>query len=73
MRRATLAIFLAVAACGSPPPRDITWFEAHPRQAAEVLQRCGAGARSSECENARAAIGRLKASARMERYRKGFE
>lgn len=62
----------AVVAC-SPAPRDVSWFEANPDAAREVIKRCAAGDRETECINARAAINRIKADTRMERYRKGFE
>lgn len=67
-----LVLGLCLAAC-SPAPRDVSWFEAHPEAAERVLEQCAAGRRSTECENARAALGRIKAKARMERYRQGFE
>lgn len=63
---------LCLTAC-SPAPRDVSWFEAHPDAAKEVLRRCADGARDAECQNARTALYRVEANARMERYRDGFE
>lgn len=73
MNRAVIAVCVLLCACGKPPPRDSTWFEAHPDEAAKVVDSCESGERSNECENARTAIARLKSKARMELYRKGFQ
>lgn len=73
MRRGLIALTVILAGCGSPPPRDFTWFEAHPNEASRVANACTTGARSNECGNARTAIARLKSKARVGRYRKGFE
>ena len=69
---AWISLGLALASC-DPPPRDVAYFEAHVEEAQRVLANCAGGTRSPECANARTAIGRLKAKARKERYRKGFE
>lgn len=73
MKRAFIAIFVVLYGCGAPPPRDSVWFESHPADAAKVVEACTTGARSSECENARAATARRKSKARVERYRRGFQ
>lgn len=73
MRAAGVLVALALAGCGPPAPRDATWFQAHPEEAARVAEACRAGSRTNECENARTALSRLKAQARKARYRKGFE
>ncbi|TAJ71720.1 MAG: hypothetical protein EPO51_11355 [Phenylobacterium sp.] len=72
MIRSVVLLGLCLAAC-SPTPRDVSWFETNPEAAKKVVERCAAGARDTECENARAALNRVKANARMERYRQGFE
>lgn len=72
MIRSLISAALLLAAC-SPTPRDVTWFEAHPDDAKKTLAQCADGARSPDCENARTALNRMKASARKERYRQGFE
>ncbi|MEW5687699.1 MAG: EexN family lipoprotein [Pseudomonadota bacterium] len=72
MKYATFLVLIGLAAC-SPEPRDPSWFEANPAEAKKVVEACAAGARSNECENARTGLARVKANARMERYRKGFE
>ena len=73
MRRCFVVIVLIGIAGCNPAPRDISWFEANPQEAEKVIASCAAGARSNECENARTGLSRVKARARMERYRKGFE
>jgi len=73
VRRVLIAGCALLCGCSPPPPRDSAWFESHPAEAAKVADACATGARSNECENARTAIARLKANARMERYRKGFQ
>lgn len=72
MIRTAVLLALCLAAC-NPTPRDASWFESNPDAAKQVVARCTAGARESECENARTALNRIKANARMERYRQGFE
>lgn len=72
MIRALISISLCLAAC-SPTPRDVSWFETNPDAAKRVVERCAAGAPDTECENAHTALNRIKANARMERYRQGFE
>ncbi|WP_296595589.1 EexN family lipoprotein [Phenylobacterium sp.] len=72
MIRGLISVALLLAAC-DPAPRDVTWFEAHPDDAKKTLAQCAEGARNAECENARSALNRLKANARKERYRQGFE
>lgn len=62
-----------VAAC-QPEPRSATYFEAHPEETARVLAACKAGSqRGPECEAARAGEAAIKANARQELFRKGFE
>lgn len=70
---AAVAITLGLASCSPPPPRDVAYFADHPDAATKVIATCTAGGRSTECANAQAAQARIKAKARMERYRKGFE
>lgn len=72
IRTLTVAALL-LAGCSPSPPRDVTWFEAHADEAKLVVEKCAAGERSNECENARTGLTRAKATARMERYRKAFE
>lgn len=72
LRAVLFVLGCAVAGCDAPP-RDVAYFAAHADEARHVLSNCAAGDRSRECENARAALGQLKAQARKERYRKGFE
>lgn len=72
MIRCLISISVCLAAC-SPAPRDVSWFEANPEAARKILARCATGTSETECENARTALNRVKASARKERYRKGFE
>lgn len=72
MKYAAAVLMLVLGAC-SREPRDVSWFEANPAEAEKVVAACATGARSNECENARTGLSRVKANARMERYRKGFE
>lgn len=72
MRSVAISLGLAFSGCDAPP-RDVSYFEAHSEEAQLVLRTCAAGERSRECETARAAVGRLKAAARKERYREGVE
>lgn len=72
MRIGIVVAFAALASC-SPAPRDDSWFEAHPEVAEELVAACAAGARSNECDSARSGLSRAQATARMERYRKGFD
>lgn len=63
---------LTVAAC-APSPRAENYFEAHPDEAAKVVQACAQGVhRGDECQNASAALARLKGEERMKFYRRGF-
>lgn len=73
MIRTTTLLALLIASCSPPPPRDAAWFEAHADEAKLVVDKCAAGERSNECENARTGLSRIKGAARMERYRQAFE
>lgn len=70
---AVMAVALGLASCGPPPPRDAAYFVNHPDEMGKVVATCTAGGRSNECANAQTADARIRAEARMERYRKGIE
>jgi hypothetical protein len=73
MRRLLLAVALVASGCQAQP-RSASYFEAHPEETATVLADCARGAhRGQECGNARAADGAIKAKARQELFRKGFQ
>lgn len=62
-----------LSAC-QPQARAVAWFEANPVETAATLQACQRGAhRGVECDNARAADAALKAKARQDLFRRGFE
>lgn len=66
------AVAALLAGC-TPPPRDVTYFEAHPEDTAKVVADCKTGAhRGEECVNARAADASIRRKARMDMYRKAF-
>lgn len=45
------AVLLALAGCGQP--RSVSFFQAHPDEMAQAVQRCNAGGtRGQECANA---------------------
>jgi hypothetical protein len=74
IRIASLGIPMAMAltACG-PAPKSPSYFSAHPTEAARVVSRCRTGAhRGDECENAKAALGTLRADDRLKLYRETF-
>ena len=73
MRRvAIVALLLALAAC-NPPPRAVSYFKAHPDEAATVIADCGTGAhRGAECDNAQAAVAQTQSDARLQLYKKSF-
>ena len=59
-RLVALGAALAVASC-SPPARSTSYFEAHPKDAAEVAANCKTGdARGAECEAAATAITKMQ-------------
>lgn len=73
MRFAVLALFTLVAAC-EPQPRSAAYFEGHPTEAARVISACTRGAqRGRECDAAREGEAAIKAKARLELFRKGFQ
>lgn len=73
MRRLVLTAAVAALLAGCTPPRDVTYFEAHPEETAKVVADCKTGAhRGEECVNARAADASIRRKARMEMYRKAF-
>jgi hypothetical protein len=73
MRRAAiLVVLLALAAC-NPPPRAVSYFKAHPDDAATVIADCSAGAhRGAECGNAQAAVAQIQSDQRLSLYKKSF-
>lgn len=72
--RLLIAAFAAALAGCQPAPRAVSWFEAHPKETAAVVAACARGAhRGAECDNARTADGTLKAKARQDLFRRGFE
>jgi hypothetical protein len=73
MRRAALlATLLALAACNSPP-RAVSYFRAHPDEAATVIANCSAGAhRGTECDHAQAAVAQIQSDQRLSLYKKSF-
>lgn len=65
---------VAVLTACSPEPRAASYFQAHPDEAAEVVEACQAGShRGSECEHAEAALAAIRRDARMRAYKKAFE
>lgn len=74
MKRLIVATLIALAGCQAPPPRSISYFQAHPEDTAAALSACANGDhRGGECGNAREADAALKAAARLKLLRKGFE
>lgn len=73
LERLGLALgLLALAAC-SDQPRSVSYFEAHPSEAAAVVKACVSGdRRGPECDTAEAGHARAAANARMAAYRKAF-
>lgn len=64
---------VVLAAC-SPEPRAASYFQAHPDEAAEVVEACQVGSdRGPECEHAKAALAAIRRDARMRAYKKAFE
>jgi hypothetical protein len=64
---------LALASCHAEP-RSASYFEAHPREAQEVVDACRTGAhRGSECETAQAGLAAVQADKRMQLFKKSFE
>ena len=73
MRAGVVWLVMALTAC-SAEPRAVTYFEAHPEEAARVMSACETGShRGVECQNAEAAMVAARREARMKRYKKAFE
>jgi hypothetical protein len=73
MSRLVLVVLLGGAAC-QPPSRSASYFEAHPTEAAKVVQACGQGGhRSHECEAAQVGHAAAQATARQNLFRRGFQ
>lgn len=72
MARRVVALAAALAAC-SPQPRAVSYFKAHPDDAAKVEADCATGAhRGAECDNAREAQAQIRSDDRMAAYKKAF-
>lgn len=62
-----------LVACSPEQPRAVSYFKAHPDEAAKVVVDCQAGThRGAECDNAREAEAQLRSDARMANYKKSF-
>ena len=71
--RLVLPLVLALLAACSPPPRSVSYFQAHQAEAEQVVADCRAGvARGQECVNAHAGVAASRRDERMDAYRKGF-
>jgi len=66
---------LAFVLCGcQPEPRAASYFEAHPAEAARIVEACRTGAHGGrECEAAQAGLAALQANRRLELFKKSFE
>lgn len=63
---------LVLAGCQADP-RSASYFEAHPGEAQEVVDRCLASAhRGRECETAQAGLAAAQADRRMQLFKKSF-
>lgn len=70
-RLAWLALLLA--GC-QPEPRAASYFEAHPEEAANIVEECRSGAhRGRECEAAQTGLAAVQANRRLEQFKKSFE
>ena len=71
--RLGLPLALALLAACSPPPRSVSYFQAHQAEAAQVVSDCRSGShRGQECVNAQAGVAASRRDERMDAYRKGF-
>lgn len=72
MKRILFVGLTTLAACSQP--RSVSYFEALPEETARVVQACRAGSHPGrECENALVAEAAIKAKAREDLFRRGFE
>lgn len=52
MRRIIILCMTAGALAGCHKPHSVAWYQSHPKQLSQVLQRCGRNNNSTRCNRA---------------------